>query len=111
MLEPGRVYVDDTKRLAINFQDDDGNDIDPTGLTFKLMSPTGTLTTYVYGTDAEVVKLSTGDYYVDVTPDESGRWRWRWVSTGSGRASVTEGSIVVQWSEIEEGGVGDAYRT
>ena len=109
MLLPGRIYVDDTKRIAINFQDDDGNDIDPTGLTFKWMSPSGTITSYVYGTDAALVRLSTGDYHIDVTPDESGRWRWRWISTGTGKASVTEGSMVVQWSEIEEGGGSTAY--
>lgn len=109
MLIPSRTYVDDTKRIAINFQDDDGNDVDPDGLTFKWMSPRGTVTTYVYGTDAQVIRLTTGDYHVDVTPDESGRWRWRWISTGSGKASATEGSIVVQYSDIEEGSGSTAY--
>lgn len=103
MLAPGRIYVGDTKRIAINFQDDDGNDVDPDALTFKLLSPSGELTTAVYGTDAAVVRLSTGDYHVDVVPDESGRWHWRWVSTGANAATATEGTLVVQWSEIEEG--------
>lgn len=103
MLAPGRIYVGDTKRIAINFQDDDGNDIDPDALTFKLMSPTGTVTTAAYGTNAQLVRLNVGDYYVDVVPDESGRWHWRWISSGAGTATVTEGTLVVQWSEIEEG--------
>lgn len=103
MLAPGRIYVNDTKRLAMNFQDDDGTDIDPDTLTLKLMSPSGTVTTAVYGTDAALVRLNTGDYYVDVVPNESGRWHWRWISTGANTATATEGTFVVQWSEIEEG--------
>lgn len=111
MLIPGRTYVNDTKRIAINYQDDDGVDVDPDGVTFKLMSPRGTITTYVYGTDAELVRLNTGDYHVDVTPTESGRWHWRWISTGTGKATATEGTLVVQWSEIVEGGASTAYQS
>ena len=109
MLTPGRKAVNSPVRIAANFQDDTRVDIDPDTVTVKIYSPQGTISTYVYGTDAQVVRLTTGDYHVDVTPDESGRWRWRWVSTGSGKASATEGSIVVQWSEIEEGGGSTAY--
>lgn len=108
MLTPGRIFVGDTKRIAINYQDEDGVDIDPDGVTFKLLSPSGILTTATYGTDAQLVRSSAGDYYVDVMPTESGRWQWRWISTGVSRSTAHEGTFVVQWSEIEEGVGGGA---
>lgn len=111
MLSPGRHAVGTTVRIAVQFQDDDGTDIDPDGLTFKKMAPDGTITSLVYGTDADVVRLNTGDYYVDVVPNASGRWRYRWVSTGTGKSTALEGTFVVQYSEIEEDGILDGYRT
>jgi hypothetical protein len=72
MLAPGKIYPGDTKRIAVNFQNTDDDDTDPSTVTFKLRSPGGIETSYEYGTDAELVKSSTGDYYVDVTPDFDG---------------------------------------
>ena len=103
MLSPGRHAVGTTVRIACNFQDDDGTDIDPDGVVFKVRSPAGTVTTYTYGTDAALVRQNTGDYYVDLVPTDSGRWHYRWVSSGAGKATALEGTVVVQWSEIEEG--------
>jgi hypothetical protein len=85
------------QRLSINLQSDAGNDTDPTTLTFTLLDPGGTETTYTYGTDAEIVKTSTGDYYIDVTPTQGGRWYYRWVSTGTA-AGAKEGNFTVQAS-------------
>lgn len=39
---------------------------DPTVVTFKQRTPSGVETTYVYGTDAEVVRYSAGNFHVDV---------------------------------------------
>lgn len=103
MLTPGRHYVDSPVRIAINFQDEDRVDIDPDTVTFKAMSPAGTVTTYVYATDAELVKVNTGDYYVDFNPDASGLWHYRWSSTGTGETIVIEGKFRVQYSQFEEG--------
>ena len=52
MLTPGRIYVNSTVRIAVNFQDDDWTDVDPTTVTFKAYSPSGIVTTYVYATNA-----------------------------------------------------------
>lgn len=97
MITPGKVYPGSVQRLTINLQSTAGVDTDPTALTFKLMDPMGTETTYTYGTDAQIVKTSTGDYYVDVVPDRGGRWFYRWVSTGSA-AGAQEGNFIVQAS-------------
>lgn len=110
MLTPGRHAVNTTVRLAVNFQDDDGTDIDPATVTFKAYSPTGVTTTYVYATDAEVIRLDTGDYHVDFVPDESGRWHYRWSTTGSGTSIAMEETFVVQGSVFYDDPVGDAYR-
>lgn len=109
MLTPGRHYVGSTVRLEINFSTEDGTDVDPTTITFEMLSPSGEETSYVYGTDSELVRVNAGDYYVDFTVDESGRWHFRWTTTGSSMALLQAGSFVVQrdpWSE----GVVDAYR-
>lgn len=102
MLTPGRKAVNSPVRIAANFQDEDRTDIDPTTVTVKFRSPSGTVTSYVYGTDAALVKASTGDYYIDFTPDESGRWRYRWITTGTNKAIAFERSFLVEYSEFEE---------
>lgn len=110
MLTPGRKYVNAPVRIAANFQDEDRIDVDPTTITFQLMNPGGQVSSYVYGTDAALVKVNTGDYYIDVTPDTSGRWFYRWDSTGTGKTVGFEGSFVVVASPFYEG-VSDAYNS
>ncbi len=109
MLTPGRNYVNTKVRVAVNFQDEDRVDTDPSTVTFKLHSPVGVTTSYVYGTDAALIKANVGDYYIDVTPNQSGRWVYRWESTGTDTAIAIEGSFVVQRSPFYED-VEDAYR-
>jgi hypothetical protein len=110
MLTPGRIYVNSTVRIAVNFQDDDWTDVDPSTVTFKAYSPSGIVTTYVYATDAELIRANTGDYYVEFVPDESGRWHYRWSSTGTGTATALEGTFVVQSSIFYDDPASDAYR-
>lgn len=110
MLTPGRNYVNTTVRLAVNFQDDDATDVDPTTVTLKVYSPSGDITTYVYATDAALIRLNTGDYYCDFVPSESGRWHYRWSSTGTGTAIALEGTFVVQASVFYDDPARDAYR-
>jgi hypothetical protein len=45
---------------------------DPTTVTCKVKEPDDTVTTLVYGTDAALIKESTGVYYVDVSVDQEG---------------------------------------
>lgn len=44
---------------------------DPASVVFKTKVGSGNVTTYTYGTDAEVVKSSTGVYYLDVVTADS----------------------------------------
>ena len=64
-------------RLAVNIQAA-AADTDPDVLRFQIRNQHGTvLATYVYGTDAQLVKASTGDYYVDWTITEELEHEWR----------------------------------
>jgi hypothetical protein len=56
---------------------------DPTTVTCKVMDPGKNVVTYVYGTDAALVKDSTGIYHVDVTTDEKKQWNFRFEGTGT----------------------------
>lgn len=55
----------------------------PTTVTFKSKKPSGTITTLVYGADADLVRDATGQYYVDVVTDEKGEWNFRFEGTGT----------------------------
>lgn len=109
MLTPGRNAVNSPVRLSVNFQDEDRVDQDPSTVTLKILSPEGVPTSYVYGVDAAVIKTSVGDYYADVTPNTSGRWRYRWETTGTNKTIAIESDFVVQRSSFYED-LEDAYR-
>ena len=96
MLEPGRTYINSEKRIRVRFTDEDGDAVNPTTVTIRTMDPTGAEETYVYGTDSEVQRESTGNYLADITPDSAGRWYYRWQTTGTGTTTAMEGSFLVQ---------------
>lgn len=79
--------VGDVARVTGNFYDASDNFADPAALSFVFKDPSGNSVTYVFGTDAELVKSATGVYYVDVDCDEVGDFHYRWVATGSGQGS------------------------
>lgn len=56
---------------------------DPTTVTFRLVDPAGTSTDYVYGTDAQVTRSSTGVYvFAGVPLTTKGTWYWGWLADG-----------------------------
>lgn len=80
-------FIGDGFRLEARFTVD-GVLTDPTTVTFQFLSPSDVITTYVYGTDPEVVKSAVGVYYVDVTVSEELTWWYRIVATGAVIAAV-----------------------
>ena len=109
-LIPGRLVVNTEVRIAANFQDETDTDIDPDTVTFKLLRPDGVDVEYVYVTDPEVVRIDTGDYYVNIVPDISGRYFYRWETTGAYKTIAFQGSFVVQvdpWAEGRNRAYGD----
>lgn len=59
---------------------------DPTAVVLKVKDPSGNIATYTYAL-AEVTKSATGNYYKDISIDESGEWYYRWEGTGAVEAA------------------------
>lgn len=78
----------DLVRLAATFRSADGALQDPTTVAFKHQSPSGAVTTLVYGTDDAVKRDSIGSFHVDVSADTEGEWKIRCESTGTGQAAA-----------------------
>lgn len=90
------VYdVGDTARVTGLFYDSADALADPGTLTFTFLDPSGNATTYTYGTDAELVKSTTGTFYVDLVFDERGMWHYRWEASGA-RVGAQEGQFKVR---------------
>ena len=67
-----------------------GANVNPAAVTCKIKSPTGTVTTLIYGTDAALVRDATGVYHVDVSVTEAGEYTYRFSSTGTGQAAAEQ---------------------
>ncbi len=76
-----------------------GSATDPTTLKFNYKKPSGSVTTYVLGSDAQLVKTSTGVYYVNITTDEVGKYFFRFQSTGVA-AGAGESDFAVETSNF-----------
>lgn len=68
---------------------------DPTTVTFRVKAPAGTLTDYVYLTDAAVVRDSLGVYHLDLPVTAAGTWYVRSIGTGAA-AGVEEIALYVE---------------
>jgi uncharacterized protein YfaS (alpha-2-macroglobulin family) len=83
-----RVYQEgDLVRATGVFKNAADVAIDPTTVRFKFTKPNGVQTTYLYLTDVQLVRDSTGNYHVDISADLPGEWYYRWESTGNGQAA------------------------
>ena len=88
--------VGDKPRVTCTFTDvDTSTKVDPNTVSVTVTDPTGTATTYVYGTDAEVIRDSAGVYHTDVLLNIEGRWTVRWFSSGSYEAAAVQYLIAV----------------
>ncbi len=76
----------DVVRLSVTFTDG-GTAVDPGGVTFKIRPPIGDIVTYVYGTDAALVRTATGAYRLDYEPTVHGTYQWRAAGTSSNKAA------------------------
>lgn len=92
--------VGDKVRVSAAFTDADEAASDPGGVLCKVREPDGTVTTYTYGTDADLVKDSTGNYRVDFLTTQSGRHRYGFYGITSGQA-VAESEFRVQPSKVQ----------
>lgn len=96
----GVFQVGDKVRLSAAFSDINEAAADPGGVLCKVREPDGTVTTYIYGTDADLVKDSTGHYHLDFLTTQSGRHRYGFYGITSGQA-VAESEFRVQPSKVQ----------
>ena len=90
------IYVDSAVRFSVVIKDSAGTLVDPTTLQFTLINPAGIGTTYVYLTDSELIKDSTGNFHIDlIILVLDGDWKWKWKSTGTG-AGAAVGTFAVK---------------
>ena len=63
-------------------------------MKFSVKDPAGAVTTYVYLTDAQLVRSGAGVYYADVRFTTAGPWFVRHWSTGTGEAAAEQSYFV-----------------
>lgn len=94
--------VGDRPRIYGSFKNENGAPTDPTGLTLKYKVGTSTAVSKVYGTDVEVVKHTTGEFYLDldITSAMNGQLiKYRWEATGA-VTGADEGSFRIRQSNF-----------
>lgn len=95
----------DSVKCSINFQNSTPVDADPTTVKGMFRNSSGTWTTYTFGTDAQLVKDSTGDYYFFVYIPNSaaakGEWVYRFegLDASSNPLASAEGVFYVRGSQ------------
>lgn len=72
----------DTIRFANTFSVS-GTATDPTTITFRIKDPNQVVSTYVYLTNAELVRSGTGAYRIDLILSLPGEYWHRWEGTGT----------------------------
>jgi hypothetical protein len=92
-------YQGQAARIDLDTYNDGGTLADPGGLQLIVRAPSGTKTTYVFGTAAELVKDTVGRYHAYIIFTSPGLWRWRWEATAP-HAGVDEGSQEVLKSRV-----------
>lgn len=76
--------IGDKPRLIATFKDGITKTLaDPDVVRFRFKTPDGTETVYVFGTNAELVKESTGVYHVDLPLTSQDEWWYRWEAAGA----------------------------
>lgn len=95
MSQQAKQYdLGDSVRCLGVFRDLAGAFVDPSVVKISIKDPAGVITIKTFGTDAEVVKSSVGNYYRDVNANAAGRWYYRVYSTGTGQAAAEMDFIV-----------------
>jgi hypothetical protein len=61
---------------------------DPSSVTCIVRTPAGVQTTYTYGVDAALSKVSVGLYQVVIHLQERGTYKWKWTGTATDKSAV-----------------------
>jgi hypothetical protein len=83
--------IGDVVRVTATFTTSTGNStgVDPAAVHLHLETPSGVVTSQTYSAaTGDVVKDTTGVYYIDITTTEAGIYEQRFTSTGTVTTSV-----------------------
>jgi hypothetical protein len=83
----------DTYPASITVRDDAGTVTDPDSLTLSVREPDATVTVYTYGTDALVVRDSTGVFHADVALTAPGMWVLAWATSNEDEVEAVQVSV------------------
>lgn len=99
--DPNQIYYPgDQVFVPATFTDaETGAVADPDAVTFVYKNPDGSLSTFVFGTDPEVVKKSTGVYQCEAIVNQSGTYYVK-VSGSGGITKSVEIQFQVQPSKV-----------
>lgn len=93
------IVIGEVAKISVAITDSNAIASDPSALRLKVKSPAGTLTTYVFGVAAELVKDSIGNYHANILMNEVGKWAYRWEADAP-NAGANEGLITVKKSIV-----------
>lgn len=95
------IYVGHVVRFPATFRTAAGVATDPTTVTYRVLTPAGVETAYVYGTDEEVTRTAAGYYTLRLQLNEAGTWWVRVEGTGAVAAvNELERAVVVTASHM-----------
>jgi hypothetical protein len=80
----------DRRKLTCEVRDESDQLVDPTGLTFTMREPDGTLTSWTKA-DPEMINDSVGAYHVYWDCAQVGKHFWRFAATGNVGAAEESG--------------------
>ena len=92
-----KITVGETVKFTANISNLKNKLEDPVGIMFKIKDPLGVLTTYLYGTDAQLLKDSLGKYTIDLILPIAGKYKIRWETTAP-NISIEENTIIAEAS-------------
>jgi hypothetical protein len=90
---PNEYLLGNIVRISATFYNS-GTPINPTAVLLRLKKGDNSVSTFVYGTNAELRQDITGTYYMDVPADPVGLYTYNWYSTGTGQAAGQENFVV-----------------
>lgn len=74
--------IGDVVRISAAFKNMAKVLVDPTTITLEIKNPSGTIITWVYDVDPEVIRTGAGVYYADYLIEKSGIHYFKWFGTG-----------------------------
>lgn len=86
--------VGDVVKVSSVFTNQSGTAVDPAQVKFRSRDPEGVITIYTYGTDIEVVKTATGNYYLSLPLTKPGTWNVRFEGNTTNRGAAETEVIV-----------------